>query len=72
MDFKNWFINETIQFSTWLKDGTIMVYIDGKKYVYITDPIYHSQIKKLAKFKPFSALNLIKSMIKDNVARQIE
>lgn len=55
-----------------MKDGTVVVYIDQTRYVFITDAVYHRQLQKLAKYRPWSALNKIKEMVADGAAEQIE
>jgi len=74
MYFKNWIINEEskINFAGFWKDGTIIVYIDGKKYVYVTDAIYHDKWKRMVNFSPFKVLNQIKSQVEDGSASLIE
>ena len=67
MDFRLW-LEADIKFGGFFKDGTVIVYIDGKRYVYNTDALYHKQIKDIAKYRPGKALNLIKSMIKNGSA----
>lgn len=66
MNFKEW-----IKFTSWTNDGTIVLYIDDKRYVFDVDPIYHAELKRIAKYKPFTALNKIKELIKYNKAQQI-
>lgn len=71
MEFKNWlYMNENtaIHFTMFSSDGKIRVLIGNKKYQYVTDPIYHYQIKQVAKRKPFTALNMIKGLVKNNKA----
>jgi hypothetical protein len=67
MNFRNWLLSESasIRFAVWSKDGTIVAYIDGKQYKYIIDTIHHDRLKKLARFKPWSALNQIKELVKN-------
>lgn len=74
MNFRDWLLNEgqNINFSGWSKDGTITVYIDSTRYVFVTDAASHDRLNKLAKYKPWTALNEIKIMIKNNLAKQIE
>lgn len=73
MEFKEWLLTENnIKFAGWIKDGTIIVYIDSKRYVYDIDPIFHPEISKIAKYRPFAALNKIKKLIKYNKGKQLE
>ena len=66
-------IEETkINFAGFWKDGTIIVYIDGKKYVYVTDAIYHDKWKKMANFAPFKVLNQIKAQVENGDANLLE
>ena len=67
MEFKNWIIKEeekqkSIFFGSWMNDGTIIVYISGQRYVYEVDPVHLTDLKKMAKYKPWAALNQIKKM----------
>lgn len=64
------------------KDGTIILYIDGKRYVYWMDALYHKQIERLlTPFKskgrlvparPGQALKLINHMLASGAAEQID
>lgn len=62
MDFKLWLEQTSIKFAGYFNDGTVIVYIDGKRYVYTIDPIHHKKIKDLAKYRPGAALNLVKNL----------
>jgi hypothetical protein len=67
--FQEWLENKSpIIFSGFFGDGRIIVYINGKEYVYHMDSVYHYQIRKIAKYKPGEALNIIKKMVKDGRA----
>jgi hypothetical protein len=73
MEFKKWFLKENnIAFSVWSNNGSIVAYINGQRYVYEVDPTQVGGLQKLARYKPFSALNKIKELIKLGVAQQIE
>jgi len=62
MEFRNWLeSSDDIKFGGWFSDGTVIVYISGKRYVYRTDPVYHYEWKRQARFAPFRVLNQIKS-----------
>lgn len=63
--------NKSIQFVSFNSYGDITVYIDGKKYMYNTDAIYHKNWKKKARYRPFSVLNDIKDQVKRGYASQI-
>ena len=63
--------NKSIQFVSFNSYGDITVYIDGKKYMYNTDAIYHKNWKKKARYRPFSVLNDIKDQMKRGYASQI-
>lgn len=61
MNFKEWFLTEKqITFSAFAKDGTIIAIIDGKRYEYITDSLYHDKWKRMIRFSPWKVLNQIK------------
>lgn len=66
LSFKNWFENEekkpTINYGGFFKDGRVIVYIDGKRYEYVTDAIYHEKWKKMINRSPFKVLNMIKKV----------
>jgi hypothetical protein len=63
-------------------DGTLILYINGKRYVYWMDAINHGRIRGLLDSfvhkgkkvppRPHQALELIKRMIADGEAEQIE
>ena len=74
MNFRDYHMNEErqIRFGAWMKDGTVVVYIDQTRYVFITDAVYHYQLQKLAKYRPWSALNKIKEMVASGAAEQVE
>lgn len=50
MNFKLFLENPDIRFASFSKDGTIVVYINGKKYEYLTDSLYHDKWKKMIMF----------------------
>lgn len=61
MHFKEWLESRSsIVFGMWSDNGTIIVYIDGKRYVYNVNPWRHEELQKIAKYRPFEALNIIK------------
>jgi hypothetical protein len=62
MKFREWLNENNIHFASWIKDGTVVVYIDNKRYSYQIDAIHHDRLRKLARFKPFTALNHIKKL----------
>lgn len=63
MDFRAWLLNErSIQFTTFMNDGTIVVYIDGKRYEYVTDALYHGRWKKMLRYRPWEVLQQIKKV----------
>jgi hypothetical protein len=65
LNFKN-YINESrlpdVRFGSWNSYGYVTVYINGEKYVYLTDTINIRGILKKARYKPLSALNDLKSV----------
>lgn len=65
MSFAKWLIaeeNRIISFVSWDSYGYITVNINGKKYIYNVSPHLHPSLQKEARFKPFSALNMIKKI----------
>ena len=75
MKFKDWLFleeNDKIVFGAFANDGTVIVYINGKRYVYITDAIHHEKWKKMKNFAPWRVLNMIKEKVKNGSAKQIE
>lgn len=84
MKFAQWLKSQNstnIVFGSFFKDGTVTVYIDGAKYVYITDAVYHDRwdrtLKYIKKERPqayrkvaFGILNQIKDMVKKGYATQ--
>lgn len=63
--------NRQIVFGTWRKDGVIVVYIDGKRYVYLTDAAYHDYWRRTAKYQPGKVLNQILQQVKNGNAQQL-
>jgi hypothetical protein len=63
--------NKRIRFASFNSYGDITVYIDGKKYMYNTDAIYHNKWKKKARYRSFDVLNDIKDQVKRGYATQI-
>jgi len=63
--------NRSIHFTVWSNDGTVVVYIDQTRYVFIVDVGYHKQLRKIVKYRPWSVLNKIKKMVANGHARQI-
>jgi len=86
MKFAQWLESQNstnIVFGSFFKDGTVTVYIDGARYVYITDAVYHDRwdrtLKYIKRERPqayrkvaFGILNQIKDMIKKGYATQEE
>lgn len=72
--FAQWLEANTpqIRFTSFWKDGTVVVYINDAKYVYITDAAYHDRWKALSQHRPFAVLNQIKTMVNKGFAKQIE
>ncbi len=50
----------SINYGGFFSDGRVIVYIDGKRYEYITPAFYHDRWKRMASKAPFKVLNLIK------------
>lgn len=55
-------------FSFW-SDGNVVAYIDGKKYNYKTDPVYHGQWESQARFRPWAVLHAIKQQVDQGYAK---
>lgn len=74
MKFKEFLAEEErkIVFTTFASDGTVVCYINGKRYEYITDAYYHSKWKKMVRFSPWKVLNIIKDLVKSGAAQQID
>jgi len=84
MKFAQWLEaqnNNRIMFGSFSKDGTVTVYIDGTRYVYITDAVYHGpwydKLEYIRRKKPaayqkiaFGILQEIKDMVKRGRATQ--
>lgn len=62
MGFKRWLLEteDNIRFGMFAKDSTVVVYINGVRYVYITDAIYHDKWKRMIPYSPWRVLNAIK------------
>jgi hypothetical protein len=74
MEFKIWLEDNerNIHFGAFWKDGTVVVYIGGKRYVYITDSMYHDNWKRMVRYAPWKVLNQIKDMVKRGSATMTE
>lgn len=84
MKFAQWLESQNstdIVFGPFFKNGTVVVYIDRTKYVYITDAAYHDKWRETLEYikrkKPqayrsvaFNILNKIKDMVKKGYATQ--
>lgn len=70
MQFKDWLLSEEtkIRFTMFSSDGKIRVLIGDKKYQYVLDPLYIHRIQDVSRKKPFTALNMIKDLVKNNRA----
>jgi hypothetical protein len=67
MRFSKWLeSHDTINFAGFLKDGRVIVYINNKRYVYITDAIHHDKWQKMLPYAPWKVLNDIKANLLDN------
>lgn len=62
MEFKSWLSESegNIKFASWSKDGTVIVYINGIRYTYMTDAYYHDKWKRMIPYSPWRVLNAIK------------
>lgn len=65
-------MEQNIQFGMFSKDGTIVAYANGRRYVYVTDAVHHDHIKRTAKYKPGEALDFIKTLVDQGRAEMIE
>jgi hypothetical protein len=74
MEFKQWLIENEgdIRFTAFAKDGTVVVYINGKRYVYITDAMYHDKWKRMIPYSPWKVLNIIKTQVAKGQANMVE
>lgn len=61
MKFSDFLESNNIHFTGFMNDGRIIVYIDNKRYVYITDPIHHEKWKRMIPYAPWRVLNDIKA-----------
>jgi hypothetical protein len=74
MEFSKW-LNENeskIMFGGFFSDGRVIVYINRKRYVFVTPAWYHERWKKLSNFAPFKVLNQIKKQIKNGESWLLE
>jgi hypothetical protein len=53
-----------IKFVGFWKDGTVTVVIEGTRYQYQTDALFHDRWKRRCRRFPFKVLNEIKRIIK--------
>jgi hypothetical protein len=64
--FSEWLENKenkpNIAYGGFFKDGRVIVYVDGKRYEYITDAVYHERWKRRILREPFKVLNEIKKL----------
>lgn len=65
------FFNEGLVFSSFWKDGTIIVHKDGEKLTFITDAVYHDKIKKLSSIDPEKALEQLNNWVEKGWATKI-
>ncbi len=58
MKFKLWLENQgkDVNFALWGNDGTVVFYIDGKRYSYLTDTFYHTKWKNKIRHSPKAAI----------------
>ena len=64
--------NRNIRFASFSSYGDVVVYINGKRYEYVTDAVYHNKWKKLIKYRPWDVLNDIKLQVKNGHATQVQ
>lgn len=65
------FFNEAVVFSSFWKDGTIIVHKDGEKITFVVDAIYHGEIKRLSSKEPEKALDKLYSWVEKGWASKI-
>jgi hypothetical protein len=56
---------ERVVFSAWLKDGTIMGAVDGRKRKFVVDALYHDRLRRMS---PSEAYSLILKMVNNGDA----
>lgn len=73
-NFTQWFNEATndIVFAGIWKDGTVIVYIRGKKYKYLTDGMHYKKWTSWSKYAPGKVLGEIRELVKNGHAQQIE
>ena len=70
MEFRQWLMTEgDIHVTAFSSDGTVVINIRGKRYVYLTDSMYHDRWRRMARFRPGSVLNEIKKLVKEGKAQ---
>lgn len=73
MKFSHWLeAKSPIVFGSFFKDGTITVYINGVRHVYITDAAYHDNWQRLSQHAPNFVLKQIQDLVKKGYAKQEE
>lgn len=55
-------IKPKVVFGGFFNDGRVIVYIDGKRYEYVTPAFYHDKFKRMSLRSPLKTLNLIKKL----------
>jgi hypothetical protein len=64
--FSEWLENKenkpNIAYGGFFKDGRVIVYVDGKRYEYITDAVYHERWKRRILREPLEVLDEIKKL----------
>ena len=72
--FSVWLENQKqrIQFAGWFKDGTVIVYYNGIRHVFITDAVYHDRWKRMSKFNPTLVMSQIAQLVRTGQAQQTE
>jgi hypothetical protein len=72
MKFSDYLLNESnILFSSFWKDGTIIVLVDGERQTFIIDSMYHNKIKKLSEKEPEKALEQLNNWVERGWATKI-
>ena len=60
MKFSQWLETRDRPIFSFWKDGTVIVYINSKRYVYHTDAMFHDRWERMSHYSPWKVLNQIK------------
>jgi hypothetical protein len=62
MNFAQWLESTDVPIFTFIKDGTVIVYLRNKRYVYTMDAGYHDRLKTQSRYAPWKVLNQVKEL----------